>query len=121
MRSLLPLIGEGQNIAEGGVEGFRVRYGAWLRKVKDELQDAPLLLARFKNAQPITHAQPGPSGIAAHLRKLRGELAVLIELENDRPEAVTSKPELYGVHANPKEIWRNVRDWWKRPLDRIWD
>ena len=90
MRSLIALIEEGQKIAAGGfggkaAEGFRQCYAAWSRKVKEELQDDALSLARFNNAQPISYEQAGiPFGVAEHWGKLQGQIAVLIELEKER-------------------------------------
>jgi hypothetical protein len=117
MGSLIGLIKEGQKIAAGAfggkaVKGFRERCGAWSQKVEEELQDDAFARARFESAQPILHEQAGiPFGVAAHWQRLKGQLAVLIELEKERPKAVTFKPGAYGIHANPQVIWRNLKAW----------
>jgi hypothetical protein len=122
MRSLIPLIEEGEKIAASDATAprdFRERCAAWAKKVIGELEDDPLALARFTTAKPFAHDDTViPFGIAVHWRRLKGQLAVLIELEKERPKAMTFKPGAYGDYTNPKAILQNLKAWWKRPRAR---
>jgi len=122
MRSLIPLIEEGEKIAASDATAprdFRERCAAWAKKVIRELEDDPLALARFTTAKPFAHDDTViPFGIAVHWRRLKGQLAVLIELEKERPKAMTFKPGVYGDYTDPKAILQNLKAWWKRPRAR---
>ena len=80
----------------------RVNYSAWTQRVEVYLSNDPVALARFRHAEPVLQMPIGmPSNVGGQWAKLRGQLAVLIELANERQhqkrdEVVTLKPGMWA-------------------------
>jgi hypothetical protein len=99
----------------------RVNYSAWTQRVEVYLSNNPVALVRFRHAEPVLQVPSGmPSNTGAQWAKLRGQLAVLIELANERQhqkrdEVMTLKPGVWGLAVDLKAAWRKLMALWQKP------
>ncbi|MGH8615512.1 MAG: hypothetical protein ACREYF_26710 [Gammaproteobacteria bacterium] len=123
---LIHYIRQGEQIASGcrsskSLKGLKTRYVAWSRSVEKYLKDDPVALARFCNAQPVSHIHPDTAvAVANHWKKLQGQLAVLTELarEREQEEVFALSPILWGWGAGLKSAGRKLKDWWRKRRTR---
>jgi hypothetical protein len=95
MSTLIELVHEGQRILVDGqtqkLDRFAGRCAAWDDKVEGALQDDPLALSRFRQAERSTLTPPGiPISIMGEWQITRGRVDALMMIAGN---AVTSKRE----------------------------
>jgi hypothetical protein len=96
MSTLIELVHEGQRILVDGqtqrLDRFAGRCAAWAEKVESTLQDDPLALSRFRQAERSKLTLGIPTSIMGEWQITRGRVDALITIAGD---AATSKHDTW--------------------------